>query len=63
MTCCPMPETLLDHPALAGRTVLVRRGPAWESFIVRREGGLHSIALPDGQPPRLGWRVKEEDAA
>jgi hypothetical protein len=58
-----MPETLLDHPALAGRTVFVRRGPAWESFTVRRGGGLSPIAGPAGQPPRHGWRVKEEDAA
>jgi len=50
-----MPDTLLDHAALAGRTIYVRRGPRWETYIVRPEGGLSPRR---GISPELHhWRI------
>ncbi len=51
------PETLLDHPALAGHTVYVHRGAEWERWIVRREGGLEP--RPAARPQALHWRTPE----
>ena len=50
-------DTLLDHPALAGHTVFVRRGGDWQHFIVRQAGGL--VPLPPHPTPAgsLGWRA------
>jgi hypothetical protein len=49
-----IPDTLLDHAALAGRTVHVRRGPRWETYVVRPEGGLSPTR---GVIPEVhGWR-------
>lgn len=49
------PETLLDHSTLAGRTVFVRRGPRWETYIVRPEGGLSPRRA--GIPEVHHWRI------
>lgn len=50
------PDTILDHPALAGRTVYVRRGPRWETFVVRRDGGLAPETRPGPQLSASSWR-------
>jgi hypothetical protein len=53
----PTPDTLLDHPALAGRTVYVRRGVRWEAYLVRLEGGLLPAAGVCSPGTTLeGWR-------
>ena len=51
------PDTLLDHPALAGHTVYVRRGAEWERWIVRGEGGMEP--RPAARPQTLNWRTPE----
>lgn len=51
-----LPDTLLDHAALAGRTVFVRRGPRWETFIVRPGGGLSPEQ--GGVPEVHHWRIQ-----
>lgn len=51
-----LPTTMLDHAALAGRTVFVRRGPRWETYIVRPEGGL--IPGQAGVPEVHHWRIQ-----
>jgi len=54
MTSDPL-ATLLDHPALAGQTVYLRRGPRWETFVVRAGGGLVPAPQP-AEPPPTSWR-------
>jgi hypothetical protein len=49
------PDTLLDHPALAGQTVYLRRGPRWETFVVRAGGGLTPAPRP-ADPVPTSWR-------
>jgi hypothetical protein len=48
-------DTLLDHSALAGRTVYVRRGPRWETYVVRAGGGLRPGQ--SGVPQVHHWRL------
>lgn len=50
-----LPDTILDHPALAGHTIYVRRGPRWETYVVR-DGGLAHEAGPGTQAPAASWR-------
>lgn len=50
-----LPDTLLDHAALAGRTVFVRRGPRWETYIVRPQGGLRAVRPNPPEAPH--WRI------
>jgi hypothetical protein len=50
-----LPDTLLDHPALAGHTIYVRRGPRWETYVVR-DGGLAPQACVGSPAPAASWR-------
>ena len=49
-------DTLLDHPALAGHTVFVRRGGDWQRFVVRQAGGLVPDPCQSTLGSSLGWR-------
>ncbi len=51
------PDTLLDHPALAGHTVFVRRGGDWQRFVVRQAGGLVPDHSPTARFASFGWRT------
>lgn len=53
----PKPDTILAHPALAGRTLLVRRGPHWAAHLIQSEGCLGEGRPLDGNPTDQSWRA------
>jgi hypothetical protein len=50
------PDSILMHPALAGRTLVVRRGGTWTAFEIQREGDLGSGRDVDTDPAFHAWR-------
>ncbi|HWA56160.1 MAG TPA: hypothetical protein VG692_02845 [Gemmatimonadales bacterium] len=53
----PAPDTILAHPALAGRTVLVRRGRVWAAHLIQAEGRLGEPRILDTDPAQHVWRA------
>lgn len=49
-------DSILLHPALAGRTLVVRRDGTWAAFEIEREGQLVSGRVLDGDPAADAWR-------
>jgi hypothetical protein len=50
------PDSILMHPALAGRTLVVRRDRGWAAFDIQPEGGLGDGRPLDSDPTALAWR-------
>jgi hypothetical protein len=50
------PDTILAHPALAGRTLLVRRGGSWAAHEIQPEGCLGDGRTVDADPTLYIWR-------
>ena len=48
-------ETIFVHPALAGRTLLVRNGAGWAAFEIQPEGRLGE-GRPIEDPSTTAWR-------
>lgn len=51
------PETILAHPALAGRTLLVRRGAHWVAHVIQPEGRLDEARPVERNPAEFVWRA------
>jgi hypothetical protein len=49
-------DSILLHPALAGRTLVVRRRGTWTAFEIERGGQLVSGRMFDGDPTADAWR-------
>lgn len=49
-------DSILMHPALAGRTLMVRHGGSWAAFEIMREGNLGSGQPLEADPTTLAWR-------
>jgi hypothetical protein len=49
-------DSILIHPALAGRTLVVRHGGSWAAFEIQPEGELGNGRLVDSDPTTLAWR-------
>jgi len=52
----PSPDTILAHPALSGRTIHVRRGRGWETYLIQSEGALGRHPEPV-RPDFDSWRT------
>lgn len=50
------PDTILAHPALAGRTLLTGRGNRWTAWLIRPEGSLAEARVLDRHPAEFCWR-------
>lgn len=49
-------DTILAHPALAGRTLLIRRDGIWAAHEIQPQGVLSAPRLLDSDPTVQGWR-------
>lgn len=49
-------DSILLHPSLAGRTLVVRRAGTWAAFDIEREGHPVSGRMLDGDPAADAWR-------
>ena len=56
MTGTPHPDTILAHPALAGRTLLARRRGGWAAHLIQPEGQLGEARPVDADPADGAWR-------
>jgi hypothetical protein len=52
----PQPETILAHPALAGRTLLAQHGEGWAAFDIQTEGRLGEARPVPFDPSESAWR-------
>jgi hypothetical protein len=52
----PTPDTILAHPALAGRTLLVRSERGWAACDIHPGGRLGDRRPYDGDPTSAIWR-------
>ncbi|MFN8653803.1 MAG: hypothetical protein U0133_17990 [Gemmatimonadales bacterium] len=52
-----MPDTILAHPALAGRTLLVRRGARWATQEIQAGGTLGDPRPVETDPDQHAWRT------
>jgi hypothetical protein len=52
----PTPDTILAHPALAGRTLLVRGERGWAACDIHAGGRLGDWRPYDGDPTSAVWR-------
>jgi len=50
------PDSILMHPALAGRTLIVRRDRGWAAYAIQPEGGLGDARPLDSDPTAQAWR-------
>jgi hypothetical protein len=53
----PAPDTILAHPALAGRTLLRRQGQRWAAYVIQPEGCLGTGQTLDSDPAQHVWRT------
>ena len=53
----PAPDTILAHPALAGRTLLLRQGSRWAAHVIQPEGCLGEAHILDTDPTLHVWRT------
>ena len=53
----PISDSILAHPSLAGRTLLVRRGGRWAAHLIQSEGRLSDAQLLDTDPAQHSWRT------
>ena len=53
----PKPDTILAHPALAGRTLLVRHGARWAAHRLDAEGTPGAAEPLAGNPADQVWRT------
>ena len=51
-----MPDSIFAHPALAGRTLLVRQGQRWADHAIRSDGTTSMIRQRGQLPAELAWR-------
>lgn len=51
------PDSLLAHPALAGRTLLVRRGGQWAAHLIDSQGSLGQPESVASNPADQIWRT------
>jgi len=49
-------NSILAHPALAGRTLLIRRDGTWAAHEIQPQGCLGEPRTLDSDPAVLGWR-------
>jgi hypothetical protein len=49
-------DSILAHPALAGRTLLVRRETGWSAHEIQAEGCLGAARSVDSDPSMHAWR-------
>jgi hypothetical protein len=49
-------ETILAHPALTGRTLLIRRGQGWSACDIQSGGRLGDCRPYEGDPTSAIWR-------
>lgn len=49
-------DTILAHPALAGRILMIRRNGQWAAREIRPEGCLGDPRTLDSDPMTHGWR-------
>jgi hypothetical protein len=56
MTPIQIPDSILVHPALAGRTLLVRHGSGWAAFEIHPEGRLSAGRAIEEDPTITAWR-------
>lgn len=52
-----MPDTILAHPALAGRTLLVRHGTRWAARLIDPQGDLGKAEPVACDPADHIWRT------
>lgn len=52
----PVPETILAHPALAGRRLLLRQGGRWLAHEIQPEGTLGDAEPVETDPTLHVWR-------
>jgi len=50
------PDSILMHPALAGRTLVIRRESGWAAFDIQAEGVLGEGRPLDSDPTAYAWR-------
>jgi hypothetical protein len=53
----PASDTILAHPALAGRTLLVRRAGTWAAHVIQPQGCLGDPRILDADPVQELWRA------
>lgn len=51
------PDTILAHPALAGRTLLRRQGNRWAAHVIQPEGCLGNGRILDADAAPHLWRT------
>jgi hypothetical protein len=51
-----VPETILAHPALAGRTLFIRADGGWAAFEIQSEGRLSQGRPAERDPAATAWR-------
>ncbi len=56
MSATERPDSILIHPALAGRTLMVRRDGQWAAFDIHVEGRLSEPRQITGDPTLHAWR-------
>lgn len=52
----PAPDTILAHPALAGRTLIIRRDGRWMAHEIQPQGCLGEPRNVDIDPTGHTWR-------
>lgn len=50
------PNTILAHPALAGRTLFTRREDGWAARLIQPEGQLGEAWPVEADPAAAAWR-------
>ena len=53
------PDTILAHPALAGRTLMVLREGQWAAHVILPEGCLGEPSHFDIDPSEQSWRGRK----
>ena len=56
MSMIRQPDTILAHPALTGRTLLVRAADSWAAFEISSEGRLGDVRPAESDPVVHAWR-------
>jgi hypothetical protein len=52
----PVSDTILAHPALAGRILMIRREGRWAAHVIQPQGCLGDPQRLDTDPAQLNWR-------
>lgn len=52
----PAPDTILAHPALAGRTLVIHRNGRWAAHEIQPQGCLGEARTIDSDPTAQTWR-------